>query len=441
MKRSFLCIVLFFALFFLPQAIFSANLPAQEDTVTGEIPIGTQRERPSEEVFGMRGGYIHPFLSVTEFFTDNALNARNNRKSDFATVVSPGIWLTFPHVKEKLLLINTANISPGGFSLSRYKPETFRRFQTYLFYNADIELYSKESTLNGVSHKAEGLFQYNLRGGLSFELVDQFLASHDILGIGLSTQLDKFRANLVNFIIRYEAGDRLILRLDYSNYLVGYTASRNNFRDRDDNAISAYLFYKLQPKTSLFYQYEFIDVGYRDNILSDSTEQHNFLGVQWDMTAKSKGSVKAGYGIKDFSSSDIQDSRDFIMEAQVDHKLTAKTSLMLKASRKTNETNISTTDYMLSDTIEADYLQKITGKISANIVLAYTRDAYHGEVTLGGNMKKLTDNYYSGALALQYKFKEWLEMDAGYVLTVRDSAFSELDYTNNKLFLRITGSL
>jgi len=180
MKRSFLCIGLFFILFFIPQIIFSADIPSAANTVTEEMPIGTPRERPSEEIFGMKGGYIHPFLSVTEFFTDNVLNSRDNRKSDFATVLSPGIWLTFPHVKEKLLLIDTANISPGGFSLSRYKPESFRRFQTYLFYNADIELYSNESSLNGVSHKAEGLFQYNLRGGLSFELVDQFLASHDI---------------------------------------------------------------------------------------------------------------------------------------------------------------------------------------------------------------------------------------------------------------------
>jgi polysaccharide biosynthesis protein VpsM len=441
MKQSFLSIGLVFILFLVPQISFSAGLPSSENAVTEEIPIGTPGERPSEEIFGLKGGYIHPFLSVTEFFTDNVLNSQNNKKSDFATVLSPGIWLTFPHVKEKLLLLDTANISPGGFSLSRYKPETFRRYQTYFFYNADIELYSKESSLNSVSHKAEGLFQYNLRGGLSFELVDQFLASHDIFGTTLSTQLDKYRTNLANVITRYEASDRLMFRLDYSNNLVDYSASRNNFRDRDDNAISAYIFYKFQPKTSLFYEYEFVDIGYRDNILSDSTEHHNFCGIQWDITAKSKGSIKAGYGIKDFSDPNIKRGQDLIMEAQVDHKLTAKTSLILKASRKTNETNISATDYMLSDTLEAHYLQKLTGKISANIVLAYTRDAYHGNVTLGGDTKKLKDNYYTWALAFQYKLKEWLEMDAGYVLNTRDSSFSEFDYTNNTLFLRVTGSL
>jgi hypothetical protein len=44
-------------------------------------------------------------------------------------------------------------------------------------------------------------------------------------------------------------------------------------------------------------------------------------------------------------------------------------------------------------------------------------------------------------LALQYKFKEWLEMDTGYLSGRRNSSFPEFDYTSNTLFLRITGSL
>ena len=266
-------------------------------------PVGSTKERSSSdaELFGKKGGYVHPFLAVTEFYTDNVFYSKNDKKSDFATVLSPGIWLTVPGVYEKLLIADTSILSPGGFSLSRYKPETFKRYQTYLFYNADIELYSRETSGNIVNHKLEGLLQYNLRGGLTFELIDQFLASHDLRGTGISSELDKFRTNLADFIVTYNLGERFMLRLDYANYFVDYTASRNDFRDRNDNTVSAYLFYLFRPKTSLFYEYEFVDVSYVDNILSNSAEHHSFLGVQWDVTAKSKGSVKAGYGLKDFS--------------------------------------------------------------------------------------------------------------------------------------------
>ena len=406
-------------------------------------PVGSTKERSASDVelFGKKGGYVHPFLAVTEFYTDNVFYSKKDKKSDFATVLSPGIWLTAPGIYEKLLIADTSILAPGGFSLSRYKPETFKRYQTYLFYNADIELYSRETSGNIVNHKLEGLLQYNLRGGLTFELIDQFLASHDLRGTGISQDLDKFRTNLADFIVTYNLGERFMLRLDYANYFVDYTASRNDFRDRSDNTVSAYLFYLFRPKTSFFYEYEFVDVSYVDNFLSDSTEHHNFLGVQWDVTAKSKGSVKAGYGLKDFSKSGIKNSNEFILEAQADHKFTAKTSLILKASRKTNETNISNTDYMISDFIEAQYIQKLTGKITANAGLSYGHNAYHSDITYGGRTKKLKDDYITGMLALQYKFKEWLEMDTGYLLSRRESSFPEFDYTNNTLFLRITGSL
>ena len=150
--------------------------------MSADQPIGTTKGSTSGEIFGIRGGYIHPFLSVTEYFTDNVFYTKNNRRADFATILSPGIWLSVPHVYEKLLNIETANISPGGFSLGKSQPETFKRYQLYLFYNADIERFSKFSSDNAVNHRAQGLLQYNLKSGLSLELIDQYTISHDMRG-------------------------------------------------------------------------------------------------------------------------------------------------------------------------------------------------------------------------------------------------------------------
>jgi hypothetical protein len=321
------------------------------------------RGRITADIFGKRGGYLHPFLSITEYYSDNVFNSNDRKKSDFVTIISPGIWMTFPHIYEKLLSIDTSTMAPGGISLSRFNPEYFKRYQTYLFYNADIERYSKYTSGNTIDHKLGGILQYKLRGGLSMELVDQFLASHDIWGTGISTELDKFKSNLSNVILTYDFSKKFKFRIDYSNFLVHYDASRNKFRDRDDNAISGYIFYKFKPKTSVFVEYQFIDIKYNEGILFNSQEHHYFGGLQWDITAKSRGSIKAGYGIKDFSSSTSGNSKDFILEAQIDHNFTPKTSLMLKASRRTNETNISTTDFILSNSVEAKYMQRLTGKI------------------------------------------------------------------------------
>jgi hypothetical protein len=415
---------------------------AADTTASEEVPMGVSGERPSGELFGS-GGYVHPFLSVSEYFTDNALYTHEDKISDFVTLISPGIWLTVPHVYEKLLNIDTSSVAPGGFSLSRYKPETFKRYQTYLFYNADIEQYAKESSENAVSQKAAGFFQYNLRGGLTLEVLDQFIKSYDnrATTTTLTNELDKYWDNLTSFTGTYDVSDRVQFRIDYSHFIVDYLADRNDFRNRNDNAFSGYLFYRFRPKTSLFAEYEFIDIRYDKDTLSNSREHHFFGGIQWDITAKSKGSIKAGYGKKEFTHSGIADSNDFILEAQIDHKLTAKTSLLLKASRRTEETNISTTNYIISDSVGVAYLHRLTAKLTADINVEYGHDKYNGDVTLNGETGSLSDHYWSGAFALQYKFREWLGADAGYIYGRRSSDFSEFDYITNIIFLRITGSL
>lgn len=412
---------------------------ASEKSFVENKPVA--RERPSGDIFGRRGGYLHPFLSISEYYTDNVFNANGEKKSDFITVISPGVWLTIPRIYEKLLSIETSNIAPGGFSLSRSTSGSFRRYQTYLFYGADIERFSKYSSEDVTSHKLEGLFQYNLRGGLSIELADQYLASHDTMGTGISSELDKYKTNLSNLILTYDTLEKIKFRIDYSNFLVNYDASRNDFRDRADNAFSGYIFYKFQPKTSVFIEYDFIDINYDKSALFDSKEYHYFGGLQWDMTAKSKGSVKAGYGVKNFSVSSIGNAKDFIAEAQIDHQFTPKTSVKIKASRRTNETNISTTDFILSNNIEVAYLQRLTGKITGDVNFSYTNDSYKGNLTFGGETKERKDDTFRGAFALRYNFKEWLYLDSGYIYTKRSSNFSDFDYTTNIVFIRITGSL
>lgn len=410
-----------------------------EKSFVDDKPIG--KERLSGDVFGRRGGYLHPFLSISEYYTDNVFNAKGEKKSDFITVISPGVWLTIPRIYEKLLSVDTSSIAPGGFSLSRSTSGSFRRYQTYLFYGADIERFSKYSSENVTSHKLEGLFQYNLRGGLSIELAEQYLASHDITGTGISSELDKYKTNLSNLTLSYNALEKIKFRIDYSNFLVDYDASRNDYRDRDDNAFSGYVFYKFQPKTSLFIEYDFIDINYTKGSLLDSKEHHYFGGLQWDMTAKSKGSVKAGYGVKNFSDSSVGDAKDFIVEAQIDHQFTPKTSVIIKASRKTNETNISTSEFILSNNIEVEYLQRFTGKITGDVNFSYTNDSYKGNLTFDGETKERKDDTLRGAFALRYKFKEWLNLDTGYIYTKRGSNFNDFDYTTNIIFVRITGSL
>ena len=417
-----------------------------QPSVNDKQPAVTDQDRPSEAVFGRQNRSIHPFLTITEYYTDNAFSTNDDKKSDFITVLSPGIWLIVPVELEKMSTVDTSTLSPGGLSISRYPADAFKRYQAYLSYVANIELHSRDSNeLNFVAHKAEGLLQYNLRGGLSLELLDQFEFSHDDFGTGISSsssedELVKYKTNLLSFIATYRLSERFNLRAGYANYIVRYDHDTNEFRDRDDNAFSGYIFYKFKPKTSFFVQYDFIDIQYKKDTVSNSKEYHYLGGLQWDMTAKSSGTIKAGYGFKDFNESDAEDSKDFIMELQLSHRFTPKTSMTLTASRTTNETNISTTDYILSTRIGVGYVQMLTSKLTADIQLAYTNDIYRQDLTYEDRTDQLNDKYYTASFSLRHKVKTWLETSVGYLFSRRDSNFSDFDYTTNSIFLRATGS-
>jgi len=405
----------------------------EEAKPTGETGI------TASKAFGAEGGYIHPFIGFHTYSTDNVYNSQDDKKSDFMLLITPGVWLTVPRINQKLLKIDSANVAPGGFIVSRANPSFFRRYQTYLFYGADIELFAKYSSQNTISHRLEGLLQYNLKSGITLEVMDKFLVSHDVRGTGTSTNLDKFTTNLGGLVLYYDTRSKMQFRFDYTNFIVNYDAARNKFRDRLDNAFSAYSFYKISPKTALFVQYDFIDIGYQSDTLSNSQEHHFWGGVDWDITAKSTGRIKAGYGLKDFSRSTTDDARDFIFEAQIDYKFTPKTSIVLKAIRKTNETNITTTDYMITTGGGVDYLQRITGKLFLSARLAYWNELYQENLTFQGDTKKREDDIWEAGIALRYDIKEWLKFDIGYLYTNRDSNFSEFDYVTNSVFFGLKG--
>lgn len=384
------------------------------------------------DVFERNGGYFHPFLSLRGYYTDNIFNTKDDKKADFAAVISPGLWISVPRFRDNLT---------EAVSLPYFNPKFPRRYQTFLLYRGDIEQFSTYSSENVSNHKVEGFLQYNFRGGLSINQLDRFEQSHDPRGMGTFDQLDKYNSNIFNIILNYAIGEKLMFRVDYVNFFVDYTASRNDFRDRADNSFAGYLFFKIMPKTALFAEYDYVGIDYDKDSVSNSTEHHSFVGIQWDITAKSKGSVKAGQGFKYFDNPAVDDHGGGIIEAMIDHNFTPKTSLRFIASRKTRETNIPATYFIISGDLRTEYRQKLTEKTSVLLDLSYSNYEYKGDLTFGGETKRREDNLYTADIAFQFALNKWLKTDIGYTYAVRGSNFSAFNYTTNTTFVKFTGSL
>jgi len=397
----------------------------------------------NEEIVSTKSGYIHPFLSIGGYHTDNLFRTENNEESDWVAVITPGVWFSLPASHQRLLQINLLNTAPGGLEVSRFRTESERRFQGYALYRADIREYERFEEENRVDHRGEGFFKISLRGGLSLELVDVYEVNRDPYGTAgtADRQLDKYTANLFNAILAYQVSPKLMLRADYGNYSLSYDDARNAYRDRDDNTYSAYIFYQATPKTSMFVQSEYVNIDYDENINDDNEQMNYYLGVELKATTKTRGLVKVGYGETDYDQGSDNDQDDFLAEAQVNHAFTPKTSIYLKGMQRVLQTDQRGSRSILSKRIQIGYRQRIMAKVGVDASAFYVLNEYDGVTTIGAQTDEREDDEFGGLIAIGYSPVSWGTLSLGYEYRERDSNFDTEDYRANTVFLRMTAAL
>lgn len=425
-----------------PLFLDAAQLPAGQGPAA-DIPIGQSAAEPpagqaqiDAEVMGSKGGYLHPFLLVEGQYTDNLYYTGTGEEDDFITSFAPGIWIALPSNREKLIEIQTANTSPGGLRVSRIKPETTRRMQTYLLYSPTFVYYANHSEHNHTDHRAEGLFQYNFNMGLSIDLLDQFNRTNEINN-NAAGRLDQYDDNLLNLLLSYEPSEKFKLRLDLSDYRLDYDDPANDFRDRIDQSLSLYLFYKFKPKTSIFAEYDLADIDYDQPIIYDSREHRYYIGLDWDVTAKTRGRAKAGLIKKSFDQAGVSDAGGFSLEIQAQHNFSPKRALSLNLFRHYTESYDADAYAVLTTGADLSLLQRFNAKWSATLNGYFTRDEFEGVYTLGGRTDARTDDTFRLGAILLFDPRDWMSFDLGYYYTERDSNFDAYDFKNNTIFLSL----
>jgi len=391
------------------------------------------------DIFGSKGGWVHAHVTVEQEYSDNIYYTDDNEESDSITLIRPGIWFSIPGSKKKTRSISTTKDTPGGISISRYDQPSFRPFNAYFSYEPEFELYADNSDQNTTSHELEGALQYNLKGGLSLEVLDQYVDTYDSYSTNLSDvkEQDKYQTNLVNITLGYRISEKLNVKLDYSNFLVDYDEAENREFNRTDNTGTGYIFFQVRPKAAVFTGYEVTEVDYDRDENSDSTENRFYGGFQWDITDKSRGRIKAGYGVTDFDDSTIDDAKDYIYEIQVDHHFTPKTSVSLFAYRKQEEADYSVYDYVLSHRAGATYLQRVTRKISLSMRISYANESYESESGLIWGSEDREDDVYYLSPSIRYHFRDWLSMSLEYMYEKRDSNIPLDDFETNSVVLGV----
>lgn len=449
-----------------------------------DIIILSDSESDATEILGLRGGYVHPYLSVRGEYTDNLYNVTVDEKSNFLTVISPGIWFATPAVNEAPITITPHNTASGGLRLGVQEKESFDRFQAYLLGGWDFELYSENSNLDATNYRFEGMLQFNLRGGLSLRLLDRYGRDQDKFDVNSFTRQDinlnptgitlsdpsnvrRFNNNLGNATLNWDMTEKITARIDYTNFYLDYDNSTNQWLNRTDNSLNAHLYYNYSPKTSFFAEYRYVDAHYNDGHFGMDTDskdvqsrdnQQDFFygGINWAATVKTSIMAKAGYQDKSYDAENIDSQNSFVFELLGKYRITEKTSLGLTLYKALEESNSFEANGKDTTMVKLRYEQKIYNRFVGVVDFWYSYNDY--DQNLSGidedynyeqnlynarendRYSREDDRYYIQP-ALQYLLRDWLMAELSYTYDTRDSSRDLFDYDTNIFMFSLNSAL
>lgn len=396
----------------------------------------------ADDLFGGGGGYVHPYVTVTSMYDDNVYRTAKDETSDYAMVYSPGIWLALPGTKEQKLQLNTSTLTPGGLGIVEDRGQDFQRFQGYLHYGSVMSRYQDTTDNDTDDQRLDALLQYNLKGGLSFEAMNMYRDGHDERGEGAFGDLDTYTSNLAGGRITYDVGSHFRVRGEYGHFTVAYDDSDNSYLDRADDKYSAYLYYKLSGKSSVFTEYDLTDISYDNMEYLNSTEHTGWLGFRWRHSEKTMGEIKAGYLNKVYSDDAMGgDQGDFVVKGWLDYHLTGKSRLHFTLARLVEEPDANSSQATVTNQGKVGFIHDLTAKITTTAELGYGLTSYEGDYTYHGITDEREDDIYSGSLLVDYQIQQWIGVKARYLYLDRESNFEDLSYTDNRFLLSLTLSM
>jgi len=172
-------------------------------------------------------------------------------------------------------------------------------------------------------------------------------------------------------------------------------------------------------------------------IALDSSVQRAYLGLTWNLTARSQGTVKYGYTRKKFKESGVTDFKGAVVRVDLDHELSSRTTVHLDMNRDVLESNLVTEPYYVSTGGHLEIDHFILPKLSSRIQAGFFRDRYPDQLTLGSQTKKRLDNTWTAGAGLDYRFREWLNLGLAYDHSQRRSIIDGFGYIDNQVVLSI----
>ncbi len=379
---------------------------------------------------GLKAGpvQLHPFLGVSEVYTDNVFKRDTNTKSDFLTTIAPGLQAFMPF--------------GGG------------KHSVLLDYRAAQFLYAKFTENNALAQDALGHVSLNYPGGLAIDLQGGHLEGFDPRGSEVDTQqTDITKWNMNQFLGQVEftgqkAGIRLRTNFDDLNFTNnGQAAPRNRTRAAANLSVSL----AVTHSTRALLGVRIINNDYNTNKQQDSFGYGAYTGFSLAPTRQLSGEFNIGYQVLNFDHATIDEDSArgqallakglslgseqrtfFYMRGNLNWNPTSRLSFRLRPFSNINQSAVQNTSTYKRIGVDVYGQQSFTDRLALRGNFYYANDNFD---------TNRTDDRFRFRIGPEYRTVKWLGFRLDYIFEKRSSNLANFDFNSNTIMLSIEGIL
>ncbi len=237
----------------------------------------------------------------------------------------------------------------------------------------------------------------------------------------------------------------------YGRYIIlEYDQDQDRYQNQREWDMGGIFYYKFWPKTSMLFQYTFVNREYVDQPSSSSEDQYRhefYVGLTWDATSKLQGEVKLGYGIMNYDNEyntvgqKYEEKNTWLAEVSVSWQATPKLMLLGSLQRAIRQS----TQGLVGTEFPNNYYVDTYATLGARWTFIRNLTAF---ATVGAGLNEYNsldgteardDDVFKGQVGLEYAFLKYLYAQAYYLYDYKSSNKPNLGYTDNVFYMGVGG--
>jgi len=381
-----------------------------------------------------------PLLRVSESHNDNIFYNNQNRKASLITQIQGGGELALRRKLDRYAL-------RYAFLSSQYHNSPA---DNYVDHNLGATAHFDFTRRNRLDFSSSLIYSHLRRGTIFFQGdngdnidTQPGITQPTVVLLNEPDQYHQYNANIDYRYGRTDAPGNLGLELGWNQTIYDNHPERTAGWDYTEFDITPGFYWRLRPKTYLTTQIQNTFVHFpnssnsqlEDNFL-DSSEDYTLrrylMGVTWDQSAKTKGSLRAGYYQQEFSSAGQQSSSGLTWDGQVQWLPLTYSILSFNLSNNIRPSIGRGTSSQVQ-VYNASWRHDWPNRVATELSGAYQEVQFQ-------NAGRNVNSGITFKFDVKYRMRSWLDIGVNYLRSDYQNANNFSDSTQNIFMLYVNAT-